>query len=157
MTVLRLQNGGRDFAVFHLLLGAGLRIGSALALEVGDLDLDRGEVYVRKAKGDRPTVLVLPAAVRDHLGAYLAGRVEGLLFPGMSPRHANRRLRYWLARAGVRGSASCHSLRHSFALRVYGKTGDLLVTQAALGHASIASTTVYARASRERLRDALGA
>jgi site-specific recombinase XerD len=42
-------------------------------------------------------------------------------------------------------------------MRVYGRTGDLLVTQAALGHASIASTTVYARCDRERLRAALGA
>lgn len=157
LTVLRLQDGGRDYALFHLLLGAGLRIGSALALEVGDLDLDRGEVHVRKAKGDRPTIVLLARDLVDHLRGYLADRVEGPLFQGMGPRHANRRLRHWLARAGVSGPASCHSLRHSFAMRVYGKTGDLLVTKAALGHASIASTTVYARADRERVREALGA
>jgi len=157
LDVLRREDGGRDHALFHLLLGAGLRIGSALALEVGDIDLDRGEALIRRAKGDRPAVALLPRAVAEHLRAYLAGRVEGPVFPGVSPRHANRRLRHWLARAGVRASASCHSLRHSFAMRVYGRTGDLLVTQAALGHASIASTTVYARADRESVRAAVGA
>jgi site-specific recombinase XerD len=42
-------------------------------------------------------------------------------------------------------------------MRIYLATGDLLVTQAALGHASIMSTTVYARADRKRLRTVLGA
>jgi site-specific recombinase XerD len=42
-------------------------------------------------------------------------------------------------------------------MRVYQATGDLLLTQAALGHASIQSTAVYARADRERLRGVLEA
>ena len=157
LTVLRVVEGGRDFALFHLLLGAGLRVGSALALEVRDVDLDHGEIHVRRAKGDRPVVTVLPRDVCDQLRAYLAGRTEGALFPGMSTRHANRRLKYWLGKAGIQASASPHVLRHSFAMRIYAKTGDLLLTQAALGHASIASTTVYARCDRERLRAVLGA
>jgi hypothetical protein len=40
-------------------------------------------------------------------------------------------------------------------MRIYGKTGDLLITKAALLHRSIASTLVYARADEERLRRAL--
>lgn len=157
LDVLHREAGSRDCALFSLLLGAGLRIGSALALEVGDLDLERSEVLVRKAKGDRPTVLVIPYALRDRLVAYVADRTDGLLFPGIGPRHANRRLRHWLARAGVRAPASPHCLRHTFAMRVYQRTGDLLVTGAALGHASVASTAVYARADRERVREAVGA
>jgi site-specific recombinase XerD len=157
LTVLRVVDGGRDHALFSLLLGAGLRIGSALALEVGDLDLDRGEAQLRRTKGDRPTVAVLPREVCGTLRAYLAGRTDGLVFPGITARHANRRLKHWLGRAGIAVPASCHSLRHSFAMRVHARTGDLLVTQAALGHASIASTTVYARADRDRVRAAVGA
>ncbi len=157
LTVLRIVDGGRDYALFHLLLGAGLRIGSALALDVRDVDLERGEVHVRTTKGDRPAVVLLPREVRDHLRAYLAGRTERPLFPGVSTRHANRRLKFWLGKAGIQASASPHTLRHSFAMRVYAKTGDLLVTQAALGHASIASTCVYARADQQRLRAVLGA
>jgi integrase/recombinase XerD len=156
LAVLRIADGGRDYALFHLLLRAGLRIGSALALEVRDIDLEHGEVHVRCAKGDRPAVVLLPREVRDHLRAYLEGRTAGLLFPGMTPRHANRRLKYWLARAGIQASASPHTLRHCFGQAVYDRTGDLLVTQAALGHASITSTTIYAKASIERIRAAVG-
>ena len=46
---------------------------------------------------------------------------------------------------------------HSFACRVYGQTGDLQVTQAALGHASIVSTCIYAKIDGARLRAAVGA
>ncbi len=67
LAVLRIVNGGADYALFHLLLGAGPRISSALALEVRDLDLVRGEATLRHAKGDRPAVLVLPREVSDHL------------------------------------------------------------------------------------------
>jgi len=60
-----------------------------------------------------------------------------------------------LAAAKVTGK-SAHSFRHSFAMKVYAASNDLQVTQAALGHASIVSTTIYARVDREKLRAAVG-
>ena len=44
----------RDRALFVLMLGSGIRLGSALALEVGDVDLERGELQLRRTKGDCP-------------------------------------------------------------------------------------------------------
>lgn len=117
---------------------------------------------MRKSKGDRPLVVILGREIREHLGRFLAGLTSGPVFPGkdgqpITSRHAGRRLQYWCARAGIEARVSPHVLRHCFGMRVYARTGDLLLTQAALGHASIASTCVYARADRERLRAALGA
>ena len=74
----------------------------------------------------------------------------------MSVRHAQRRFRGWLRRAGVQRPASPHSLRHRFAMDLYRRTGDVLLVKEALRHRSIASTMVYARADRARLRAALG-
>jgi integrase/recombinase XerC len=71
-------------------------------------------------------------------------------------RHAQRRLAGWLAKAKVTGK-SAHAFRHTFACRIYQQTGDLQITQAALGHASIASTVIYAQVDRARLRAAVGA
>jgi site-specific recombinase XerD len=48
-----------------------------------------------------------------------------------------------------------HQLRHTFATRVYETTGDLLITQQLLGHASPATTAIYAQVSGSRLRDAV--
>ena len=50
---------------------------------------------------------------------------------------------------------SVHSLRHTFATRLYRKTGDLYLVQRALGHREITTTEVYARVSDDSLRAAV--
>lgn len=152
--------GRRDRALFGLLLGAGLRIGSALALELRDLDLDSGDVALRCMKGGREERLPLAPDVVEALRCYIVGRKPGPIFPGRSGkpidrRHANRRLAGWLREAGIARPASPHSLRHSFATELYARTSDVALVQAALGHRSIASTLVYAHASADRVRRAL--
>lgn len=150
----------RDRMLIELLLGTGVRIGSALALDVPDIDLTHGEVALRTTKNDRPATAVLPALVAANLRAFLGDRREGPVFMTgerrVSMRHTQRRLAAWLHKAGIRGR-SAHSLRHSFAMKVYSSTGDLLLTQAALGHASVASTTCYAKVDRARVRAVVGA
>jgi integrase/recombinase XerC len=152
--------GQRDHTLFAVMLGAGTRVGSAVALDLEDVDLERSELRLRTTKGDRPALAILPRSVAAVLRRYIADRTEGALFQGrrgdrITTRHVARRLAYWLRRAGIERRASPHSLRHSFARRVFEKTGDLLLTQAALGHASVMSTVVYARVDRERLRAVL--
>ena len=62
-----------------------------------------------------------------------------------------------LEKSGVQRPVSPHSLRHSIALALCARTGDVLLVQKALCHRSLTSTLVYARASDERLRAAVGA
>lgn len=160
LTVAQGSVARRDHLLFHLLLATGMRISAALALTDADVDLERGEVLVPQVKGDRAEVVFLGPGMRDHLVGYLAERAPGPLFPGrdgepITRRHAARRLAVWMGRAGCRGSAHPHALRHDFATRLYRQTGDVLLVQAALGHAAITSTMVYARADRHRLRELL--
>ena len=152
--------GQRDHALFHLMLATGLRLSSAIALDVDDVDLERGEVEVRSAKGNRPDRVFLGTAILGHLREYLADRPSGALFtsgPGrrLSHRQAQRRFSEWLTKAGITRRASPHSTRHAFALGLYRRTGDILLVKEALHHRSIVSTLVYARADDETLRRAL--
>jgi site-specific recombinase XerD len=145
----------RDRTLFVLMLGSGIRVGSALALEADDVDLERGELQLRTTKGNVPTSVPLSRAIVDHLRGYVAGRASGLLFP-ISSRHAQRRLEQWCERAGIEHRVRPHDLRHSFAIRIYRKTRDLLLVQAALRHRSIASTCVYAHTDDAAVRAAVG-
>jgi len=152
----------RDHALFALMLGSGIRLGSALGLEVGDVDLERGELALRKTKGDCPVSVPLARSVRDHLRGYIDGRGVGPLFPGrneqaMCARHVQRRLELWCRRAGIERHVKPHDLRHSFAISLYRRTRDLLLVQQALRHRSIASTTVYAKIDDRAVREAMGA
>ena len=150
----------RDRALFHVLLRCGLRVGSAVALDVEDADLDAGTLHLRRLKAGGEDVVYVPGETAELLGAYLGGRSSGPLFASesggrLTTRSVHRRLALWSERAGFPRPASPHQCRHSFAMRVYGATGDLLVTARALCHRSIASTAVYARPSEAAVRAAV--
>lgn len=147
----------RDHALFTLLLGTGIRIGSALALDAADVDFERHEVLLRRAKGDRVERVYLPKAVAEVLANHLAGRREGRVFMGIGARHAHRRLAHWLGVAGIARTASPHALRHTFATSLLRKTGDILLVQKALHHRNIESTLRYAALDDARVRAAIEA
>ena len=55
-----------------LLYGSGLRLLECLTLRVNDVDLDRGEIRLRRGKGAKDRVTVLAEALREPLRAHLA-------------------------------------------------------------------------------------
>jgi site-specific recombinase XerD len=149
----------RDAVLFRALAETGVRIGSLLAATVEDLDLRHRELRLTTTKNNRPTVVPLPRELCRRLRHYLGERTSGPLFPAqggrpVTGRQARRRMSQWLAKAGCR-PASPHGLRHAFAERVYARSKDIAVVQAALHHRSIASTLIYARPSEQMGRRAL--
>ena len=96
--------------------------------------------------------------LRDHLDGLESGPVfRGRAGERLSTRHTQRRFRQWRERAGISRAITCHGLRHSYAMRLYAKTGDIALVQRALGHRSITSTLVYASADEARLKVAVEA
>jgi integron integrase len=65
---------GDHWLVAMLLYGAGLRLLEALRLRVKDIDMARGELTIRQAKGDKDRVTMLPACLREPLGQLLHRR-----------------------------------------------------------------------------------
>lgn len=57
--------------VARLLYGGGLRLLECLTLRVKDVDLDRREITIRRGKGARDRVTVLPGAVVDEFKIHL--------------------------------------------------------------------------------------
>jgi site-specific recombinase XerD len=149
----------RDAVLFETMLRTGIRVGSAVNLDVADVDLDAGEITLR-CKGDRTEKVFIGSEIVERLRKWIGDRVEGPLFSTkdgrrLTTRQVARRLAQWVGNAGIRRSASPHSLRHSFAARLYARTHDILLVKEALRHRSIASTLVYARPDRDRLRAAM--
>jgi len=152
----------RDRVLFTLMLRTGIRIGSALGLDVEDVDLVRGELLLRRAKGSRVERVFLPEGVVPQVSELIREVGFGPLFRNggglrLTSRHACRLLRQHFAAAGIQRVHGTHVLRHTFGTALYRRTGDILLVREALRHRSIASTLVYSRADDERLRTAVGA
>ena len=138
----------RDRALFELMLSSGLRVGSAVALRIEDVELESGELRVSTMKGGREQVVRVSPEMAALVEEQIGERRRGWIFEGngdqpLTPRHVQRRLQGWLERARIKRSFSPHSLRHSFASGLYRETRDLLVVREAMGHASILSTVIY--------------
>ena len=151
----------RERVLFTLMLRTGLRLGSALALEIEDVELHACELRIRHAKGGREEISFIPEALVDDLERWIGVRSEGPLFPSpsgarLSGRHARRLFAALLESARVFRVQGTHVLRHTLGDRLYRETGDIELVRSALRHRSIASTTVYARCSKDRVRAALG-
>ena len=58
---------GTPALVARLLYGSGLRLSGALHLRVKDLDFERMQIAVHRAKGDKDRVTVLPVSLADAL------------------------------------------------------------------------------------------
>lgn len=79
-TVLSREEVGRLLGVLHaeprlialLLYGGGLRLMECLQLRVKDVDVARGEIRVRRGKGDKDRITMLPQAARPLLESQLA-------------------------------------------------------------------------------------
>lgn len=59
---------------FSLQYGCGLRLGELLDLRVGELDLDRGQLSVRRGKGDKDRRVPLPRSLHARLEEHLQTR-----------------------------------------------------------------------------------
>lgn len=65
------QLGGVMWVIGALLYGAGLRLHECLELRVKDVDFARGQIVVRRGKGNKDRVVPLPVLVRPRLERHL--------------------------------------------------------------------------------------
>jgi integrase/recombinase XerD len=155
----------RDRSLVELLYGGGLRIGEALGLEKGSVDLENRLVRVL-GKGSKERIVPLARETAEALRRYLAhGR------PFLDARHRPELFLNArggpLTRAGaflilrrLAGAAGLdpervhpHLLRHSFATHLLEGGADLRSVQEMLGHADLATTELYTHVSDRRRRE----
>jgi integrase/recombinase XerC len=154
----------RDRALLELAYSSGLRVAELSGMNVSMLDLQSGEVRVW-GKGSKERIVPVGAPARAALEAWLAIRVsftvrdrEALFLSRsgrrLAPRAIQQRLAAWAIKRGLKRHVHPHMLRHSFASHLLQSSGDLRAVQELLGHASIASTQVYAHLDFQHLAKA---
>jgi integrase/recombinase XerD len=135
-------------ACFALMYACGLRMSEAVAIEVGSIDKVNRLLRV-KGKGDQERCVPLPEPIlKDLRELWRTHKHPRWLFPNQAhtgplyPGVLNRTFAEVARAAGI-PKATPHSLRHSYATRLLEHGVDTRVVQILLGHASIATTTLY--------------
>lgn len=162
-----------ETAILHLFYSCGLRRKEAELLDVRDVQLRQRLIYVRAGKGGKRRVIPVTARVADDLENYYinyritlravdgdaerafmlncrGGRMKGCSYHAVLKKMVAR-----LAGVGtviVIEDISLHHLRHSIATHLLQGGMGMEYVKDFLGHSSIDTTQVYARASMEQLK-----
>lgn len=145
-------------AILMTAYGAGLRVSEAIALRIQDVDSGRSVISVRRGKGRKDRIVMLPARLLLVLREYWrAARPKDYFFPSRSRQgHITRIAVYQACRraadeAGIAKRVSPHTLRHCFATHLLESGTDLRTIQVLLGHRNVATTALYTHVSRATL------
>lgn len=155
----------RDAAILETIYSCGLRISELCGLVASDIDWNEQLVRVR-GKGRKERLVPIGRKALEAIENYWALRRERPA--GASPvfvverkrpspmRQVNlaRRLKKYLAIAGLDPGITPHKLRHSYATHLLDAGADLRSVQELLGHAHLVTTQVYTHLTTERLKRA---
>ncbi len=153
--------GARDKAILELLYATGLRVSELCSLTVTSIH----EGFVRvKGKGRKERIVpVGRKAIEavDHYLLHYRNKVDSdaPLFISRSGKPLDRiavwqRIKHYVRKAGIRGTISPHTLRHSFATHLLENGADLRLIQEMLGHEEIGTTDRYTHVTGKRLKAA---
>ena len=140
----------------------GLRFSEAAGLRWEDVNYATGTVAIRDSKTGSRTVF-MNETVAEMLKSRQGDQRKGLVFPDEDGKQQARVSKTFQRAADDlfnkdirdrRLRVTYHTLRHSFGTLVYGNSGDLYLTQKALGHKTIVMAQRYAKMSEARLKDA---
>ncbi len=152
--------GARDYAILLLLSRLGLRAAEVAVIRLVDIDWRAGELLVR-GKANRQELLPMPVDVGEAIVAYLRcrpGDVSEMLFVRLiapcgplSSHRISLIVHERCEHAGI-PPVGAHQLRHSAARGMLAAGASLPEIAQVLRHSTTATTAIYARVDRNRLR-----
>ncbi len=145
--------------MISLAYAAGLRVSEVVSLKIEDIDTEELTVHIKKAKGKKDRISILPKKLVISINDLIADRdKDSVLFESirggkLTTTTAQKVFRNTLGKAGVKKPATFHSLRHSFATHLLGNGVDVRYVQELLGHANIRTTQIYTKVTNPSLKN----
>ena len=146
--------------ICEILYSSGMRISEMLSLDIGDV-IDIPDKITIKGKRNKYRLVFFGGPARVLLKQYLLTRPqakpqEALFINKHNLRMNDRSVRHILEKIrqeyGISKSISPHKFRHSFATDLLNEGADIRAVQELLGHASLSTTQIYTKVSKDLLR-----
>ena len=160
---LTIASGRRDLALLSLLYDSGARVSELVDLHVRDLRLDEFPTVTLFGKGQKFRYVPIMRKTAELLKKYIFENHLDKPERFDDPLFVNRQ-RKKLTRAGVTyilkkytddESVTPHVLRHTKAMHLLQVGVNIVYIRDILGHASVETTSIYARADVEMKRKAI--
>jgi len=136
----------------------GLRVSEVVNLKVSNLDIDELIVHIKKAKGKKDRISILPEKMQNDLRNITAGKnANDFIFNSnrggkLTTTSLQKIFRTGLKKARLKKPATFHSLRHSFATHLLENKTNIRYVQELLGHTDIRTTQVYTKVTNPNLK-----
>lgn len=142
-----------------LAYACGLRVSEVINLKVKDLNTEELLIYIRKSKGNKDRISVLPEKLKTDLNNIISLKnKDDYIFESsrggkLCTASAQKMFKASIKKANIEKSASFHSLRHSFATHLLENGTNLRYIQKLLGHNNIRTTQTYTEVSNPTLKN----
>jgi type 1 fimbriae regulatory protein FimB len=150
----------RNYAMLLLAFRHGLRVSELINIRMPDIDLDTGQLFVRRVKGSLSTSQPLEGDEIRALRAWLRQRINALccnsplVFLSERGPMTRQAFNYICAEVGKHAGLNIkvhpHMLRHSCGFALANKGRDTRLIQDYLGHRNIRHTQLYTRTAAAR-------
>jgi len=169
------KDGMRDYVMFMLLYTTGIRVSELIAIKVRDLSLQEPFTMVVRGKGGKCHYVPLMRSVIHPLRSYLKDRGldkveklnETLFLNHLKQPFTRQGVNYVIKKytklarlidpINIPENFSPHKMRHTTAMELVDSGVDLIYIRDLLGHVSVKTTEVYAKADASKRRQAIEA
>ncbi len=154
-----------------LMLYAGLRISEVLSLELDDITIsdlmnkdnqrDFYEIYLKDTKSKEEQTAIIPIIyIQKELEYFKTLKNNKYIFQGQGSSKPINRSNFYISVSKIMQSLNIrnrglHIFRHTCAMQLYRKTGNLLVLKETLRHSDIKTTMIYAHAEKRDIAEAM--
>lgn len=145
--------------MLKLCYGMGLRVSEIVSIKIKDIDSERMQVFIERAKGKKDRYVNLPESILLQMREYFKEfKPKVYLFEGQfggmySVRSAQQVFSDALEKAKINKTVGIHGLRHSYATHLMENGTDVMFIQKLLGHSDIKTTLRYVHVSKKDIKN----
>lgn len=170
------SSGLRDYLILALMYSTGIRVSELIGIKVKDISLSEPPSILVHGKGRKSRYVPLFKEVKPFMDRYVSenhmdkpDRENDYLFQNhMRQQFTRQGIDYIVKKyskiaaeqnpnISIPDDFSCHKIRHSTAMGLVDEGVDLIYIRDLLGHVSVRTTEIYAKANSRKKREAIEA